>query len=65
MAPRTAVTLAVPIAAPTSCTPASAVTMVFRTRCSTPTAMISLPLIALWIARWTRWASAPRGALTR
>src|SRR5262249_25089727 len=53
MTPRTVATAAPPISAPTSCTPDSAVTSVLFTRFSTPTATISLLVIAPWTARAT------------
>src|SRR5262249_15355643 len=53
MVPRTVATAAPPISAPTSCTPDSTVTSVLFTRLSTPTATISLLVIAPWTARAT------------
>src|SRR5262245_2044648 len=58
MVPRTVATAAPPISAPTSCTPDSAVTSVLFTRLSTPTATISLLVIAPWTARATAGLAA-------
>src|SRR5215470_13173686 len=53
MVPRTMATAAPPISAPTSCTPDSVVTSVLFTRLRTPTATISLLVIAPWTTRAT------------
>src|SRR6185295_10076573 len=59
MVPRTVATAAPPISAPTSCTPDSAVTSVLFTRLSTPTATISLLVIAPWTTRATAGLAGP------
>jgi hypothetical protein len=53
MVPRTALVEAVPSSLPTSLAPDRAVTSVFFTRFTTPTAMISAPVIVRLIARST------------